>query len=571
MIEIALQDISIDFGFKEILKGVSFVVTTGEKVALVGANGSGKTTLMRIMMGLQNSDKGSCTMRRGATVGYLEQESDIIDIDTTVEEFLKEAQQTAFDMEAKLRHLEAQMGEPASPEKLDKLLAEYDKLQNEFTAIGGYETEANFSKICSAFKFGDEMLQKKCAELSGGQKTIVKLAKVLLQAPDILLLDEPTNHLDIETLEWLEGFLREYKGTVVLVSHDRYFLDKTVRKTILLYQGQVEVYHGNYSFCLQEQERLMLVEFEQYKTQQKKIEAMKAAIKRFREWGALAPQNKAHFVRVRNMEKRLEHMEQIEKPQLEKDKLPIHFEIGKRSGKRVLTIRDLCFAYPSGSQVIPSGTQPNPDINSVTHTVQTPSYSTPLFTNAGMEILFKDRVCLLGANGVGKSTIINLILGRLAPLAGSVMLAESAKLGYIEQEVSFKDERASILEAFREDAVIHENEARRILAKFFITGDDVHKRLHSLSGGERVILRLAMQLQRPINFLILDEPTNHLDIDTKELLEESLSDYQGTILFISHDRYFINRLATKVVYIRNKALVSVDGNYDDYANHLRNI
>ena len=551
MIEIALQDVEIDFGFKKILKGVSFVVTTGEKVALVGSNGSGKTTIFRIIMGLQNCDKGSATLRRGATIGYLEQESDIADMAMTVEEFLKDTQQAVFNMEAKLRSLETRMGEPSAPGQLDKLLAEYDKLQNEFTASGGYETEASFNRICNAFKLGGEMLKMKCAELSGGQKTVVKLAKVLLQAPDILLLDEPTNHLDIETLEWLEEFLREYKGTVVLVSHDRYFLDKTVKKTILLYKGKVESYHGNYSFCLQEQERLMLLEFEQYKNQQKKIEAMEAAVKRFREWDA----GKAAVI----MQRRIDRIKLLDRPQLEKDKLPIHFAMGQRSGKRVLTIRDLTFAYPARDTL----TTPAQTDSSV-------AGGSALLSNANMEILFKDRVCLLGANGIGKSTIIRLILGRLTPLKGSVSLAESAKVGYIEQEVSFIDERATILDAFREDAKIHENEARRILAKFFITGDDVHKRLHSLSGGERVILRLAMLLQRPINFLILDEPTNHLDIDAKELLEESLANYQGTILFISHDRYFINRLATKVVCFRDKALVSVDGNYDDYVNwHAR--
>jgi len=535
MIEIAMQDVEKDFGYKKILKGVSFVVTTGEKVALVGSNGSGKTTLFRIIMGLHNCDRGSCNLRRGATIGYLEQESDITETTTTVEDFLKDAQQAIFNLESKLRNLETQMGESAAQDQLDKLLVEYDKAQNEFIAMGGYETEENFSKICGAFKFGDDMLKKKCAELSGGQKTIVKLAQVLLQAPDILLLDEPTNHLDIETLEWLESFLRDYRGTVLIISHDRYFLDKTVGKTIMLYKGLTEIYHGNYSFSLQEQERLMLMEFEKYKSAQKRIDAMKAAAKRLREWGEKS-EDKRHYTKARNLEKQIAQLELIEKPQLEKDKLPISFITGGRSGKRVLSIEDLCFGYHNGH----------------------------LFSNINMDILSKDRVCLLGVNGSGKSTIIKLILGQLTPLEGKLSLAESAKIGYIEQEISFKNETASILDAFREDAMVHENEARRILAKFFITGDDVFKRLHSLSGGERVVLRLAMQLQRPINFLILDEPTNHLDIDAKELLEESLSNYQGTILFISHDRYFINRLATKVVCIKDKTLVAAEGNYDDF-------
>jgi len=529
MIEIALQNIEIDFGYKKILNGVSFNVAKGEKVALVGSNGSGKSTLFKIIMGLQDYDNGSYTVRRSATVGYLEQDLDIADTVVTVENFLKSAQQAVFDVEAKLRRLEACMSDPTLADKLDKYLADYDKAQDDFVIAGGYDVEANFSKICGAFKFGDDMLQKLCTELSGGQKTIVKLAKVLLQAPDILLLDEPTNHLDIETLEWLEVFLCDYKGTVLLVSHDRYFLDKTVKKTILLHKGQAEVYHGNYSYCIQEQERLMMLEFEQYKSQQKIIDAMKAAIKRFYEWDAGG--------KAAAMQRRIDRLELIDRPKLKKDELPLHFTLGERSGKRVLTIEGIRFCYPSNPQI---------------------------FNDASMDIMFKERVCLLGANGTGKSTLIKLILGQLTLQEGSINMAESATVGYIEQEVSFKDESMSILNAFREDAVIHENEARRILAKFFITGDDVHKCLHSLSGGERVILRLAMQLQRPINFLILDEPTNHLDIHTKELLENSLEEYQGTILFISHDRYFINRMATKVVCINNKAFVSVDGNYDDY-------
>ncbi|MCL2362052.1 MAG: ATP-binding cassette domain-containing protein [Defluviitaleaceae bacterium] len=524
MTEITLSNISINFGFKEVLKDISFGITTGEKVALVGSNGSGKTTLFRIIMGKQTYDKGSHTIRKGATLGYLEQESDIED-DVSVETFLKQAQQEVFAMEARLREMENGMGDT---DQLDKLLNEYDKLQTQFATIGGYEAEADFNRICVAFKFDSDFLAKKCTELSGGQKTIVKLARVLLQAPDILLLDEPTNHLDIETLEWLEGFIRDYKGTVILVSHDRYFLDKTVKKTILLYQGEIEIYGGNYSFALQEQERLMLLDFEKFKQQQRLIEHMKAEIRRIKEANRFSR-------RAVVMQRKLDRIERLERPDIDPDKLPIHFAMGGRSGKRVLTIQDLNFGYTA-----------------------------PLFSQANMDVIFKDRVCLLGANGTGKSTIIKLLLGQLSPQGGSITVAESAKIGYIEQEVSFPNEKATILDAFKEDAKIHENEARRILAKFFITGDDIYKRIGSLSGGERVILRLAMELQRPINFLILDEPTNHLDIDTKEILEESLADYKGTILFISHDRYFINRLATKVVYVRDKALHSVDGNFDDY-------
>jgi len=527
MIEISLQDIEIDFGFEKILKGVSFTVQAGEKVALVGANGSGKTTLLRIIMGQHKSEKGLFTLRKGASLGYLDQKSEVPQ-NTTVEDFIKEAHAPIFALESRLRQLEGLM---ASSDNLDKLMREYDRLQNEFITQNGYETDENFNKILSVFKITPEMLRQNCGELSGGQQTIVKLARVLLESPDILLLDEPTNHLDLDALDWLESFIRSYAGTVVLVSHDRYFLDKTVKKTILLNRGQAEIFNGNYSYCLEEQERQDMLEFEKYKDQQKMITAMKAAIKRFRDWGNRSnPPNAAMFRRAKNMERRLEKLELVDRPQADR-KLPINFEMDRRSGKRVIEFEDLCFAYNPQEEIL---------------------------TNAQMELLFQERLCIMGSNGSGKTTIINLILGNLEVSSGVLRIAESAKIGYIPQNISFEDESESILDAFRKDAKVHENEARRILAKYFIAGDNIHKRLNRLSGGERVILRLAMLMQQKINFLILDEPTNHLDIDTKELLEESLVDYKGSLLFISHDRYFIKRLATRVVQVENGVLTKVD-------------
>lgn len=541
MIEIALNDVHIDFGFRKVLDGASFEIQTGEKAAIIGANGSGKTTLLRLITGAEKCDSGLITVRKGATTGYLRQESDVLEGGMTVEEFLKDAQRPIFDVEQKLRDLESRMSGEMEQPALDKLLSEYNRLQNQFIAMSGYETEESFSKICGALKIDGAKLGQKCSELSGGQKTIVKLAKVLLQAPDILLMDEPTNHIDIATLEWLEGFVRDYRGTVVIISHDRYFIDKTVRKTILLDRGKAEVYNGNYSFCLKEQERLIMLEFEQYKNRQRMVEAMKAAIKRFREWGERG-NNKRMFKKAANMEKRLEKLEAIEKPKAERAKLPLGFTAGKRSGKRVLTIENLCFAYDGNV----------------------------LFENARMEALFKERICLLGDNGVGKTTLVRLIMNQISCGGGSVLLGESARPGYIEQETVFDNEDDTILTAFRNDTLLNEQEARRILAGYYIYGDEVHKRIRSLSGGERVILKLAMLMRRDVNFLVLDEPTNHLDIDAKELLEESLSNYQGTLLFISHDRYFINKIATKIVSIENMTLKTFEGNYEYYLEKREN-
>lgn len=536
MIDIALNDVWINFGFKEVLKGVGFEIQTGEKAAIVGANGSGKTTLFRIITGEERCDKGLVTIRKGMTLGYLEQESDITD-DQTVEAFLKGAQQAVFDVENRMRELEAFMA-TESGAALNKIMGEYGRLQNAFTAMGGYETDEVFGKILNVFHIGDDILKQRCAELSGGQKTIVKLARVLLLAPDVLLLDEPTNHIDITALEWLEGFIRDYRGTVVIISHDRYFLDRTVRKTILLDQGVAEVYAGNYSFSLAEQERLMILEFEQYKNQQRMVEAMKAAIKRFREWGERG-NNKRLFKKAISMERRLEKLELLDKPRTER-RLPLAFTMNQRSGKRVLTVDKLTFGYGDDE----------------------------LFVNASMEVIYKDKLCLLGGNGTGKTTFINLVMGRLAARYGSVVLADSARIGYIEQETRFEDESVTILAAFRSRMTVSENEARRLLAQYYFCGDEVYKRVHSLSGGERVLLKLAMLMQREVNFLVLDEPTNHLDIDTKELLEDALAAYEGTLLFVSHDRFFINKIATKVVAVKDKGLATYDGDYDYYLSQM---
>jgi ATPase subunit of ABC transporter with duplicated ATPase domains len=534
MVDISLQDIRIDFGFKQVLKGVSFEIKQGDKIGIVGGNGSGNTTLFKIITGTQQPDGGNITLRKGVTLGYLEQtpEKNGEDLIKSVEEVIKEAQREIFALEQRLRQAETRMAEALPPAELDKQLREYGRLQNEFIALNGYEADERFNRICAAFKFDADALAKPFAELSGGQKTTVKLAQVLLAAPDILLLDEPTNHIDIQTMEWLEGIVREYRGTVVIISHDRYFLDKATTRTVLLEMGQAEVYEGNYSFCLKEQERITMLEFEQYKSQQKMIEAMKAAIKRFKEWGDLKKSNTGMQRRAKNMQKRIDHLELIDKPQTEKNKLPLNFTMGSRSGKRALTVRDLTFGYDGK----------------------------PLFNGACFEVIFKEKVCLLGANGTGKTTLINLILNGNP----AVTVGESVRVGYIPQVVTFPDEDATVLSAFRDDACVTEPEARRILARFFITGDEVYKRLRSLSGGERVILRLAMLQQRNVNFLIMDEPTNHLDIDAKEILEDSLESYAGTLLFVSHDRYFINKVATKVAAIEDGKIVSYDGNYDMY-------
>ena len=371
MIEIELNNIKKNYGLKNVLDGVSFEIKTGERIALIGDNGSGKSTILKIISGEEKADSGRVNIRKETEIGYLKQvypnENDII----TVEEYLKRSFKKYFDMEKRLKELEVLMLD--ENQNIENLIKRYGRLQEEYITLGGYELEEKFKKICSGFKFKTEFLNKKYNTLSGGEKTIVNLATILLKNPDVLLLDEPTNHLDIETLEWLEKFLNSYKGTVVLISHDRYFLDKVVNKIILLEKGKTIVYFGNYSYFVKEDERRTLAEFEKYKNQQKQIEKMKESIKKLRSFGELE-QNESFFKRAKCIEKRLEKLEVLDKVSVEKKKLPINIKMSSRSGKDVLIIKNLNKKY--GEKVV--------------------------FNNFNMEVYFGEKVRITGENGSRK-------------------------------------------------------------------------------------------------------------------------------------------------------------------------
>lgn len=532
MIEIGLSNIVKNFGFKNVLNGAQLEIMTGDRAAIVGRNGTGKSTILKLISGEEQPDRGAVSIRRGATVGYLEQIPRLRKDGTTVEEVLKEPFARIFEAEARLRSLEAGMASETG-DALEALMEEYAGAQSEFALLGGYETEETFQKVVHGFSLPG-LLDRPYNVLSGGQKTVVNLAAVVLRHPDILLLDEPTNHLDVRTLEWFEGFLTKYRGTVLIVSHDRYFLDRVATKTIVLEAGTCTAYPGNYSFSMKEQERLMLLEFEQYKNQQKKIDAMKAAIKRFREWGAQAD-NPKFFKKAKELEHRLEKMELLDRPQLEKPKLPITFS-GSRSGTDVLKLEDFSFAFGE----------------------------TVLFEQAELLVRERDKFCLMGDNGTGKTTLVKAVLGELSGYGGSIRVNPSALTGYIPQEIRFPEETDTVLEAFRREVPCLEGQARNLLAKYFFCGETVFKRVTSLSGGEKVLLKLAILIQNEVNFLILDEPTNHIDIETREMLEDALLDYTGTLFFISHDRYFIGKMATKIAEIRGKKLTTFDGDYAAY-------
>lgn len=527
MIEISLNKINKSYGYNNVLNNLSFDIKTNERVALIGSNGCGKSTTLRIIMGLETSDSGSVSIRKESKIGYLTQippeEKDSV-IARNV--YLRGVSEL-LDLENRINTFIENM---TSNEKDIKI---FDKLQEEFRIKGGYNLKERIEKIRSGFKISDELLDREYNKLSGGEKTLINLASIVLSNPDILLLDEPTNHLDIDTLEWFEEYLSNYNGTVVIISHDRYFLDRTVNKIIEMENGSADVYYGNYSYYLKESEKRLMLEFKNYKNQQKEIKALKEAIIRYRQWGTKSD-NPMFFRRAKAIETRLEKMDIIEKPKTKSD-LKINLKVDERTSNRVLIISN--FDLSIGNR--------------------------ELLKKANMEVYYKERVCLMGKNGVGKTTLIKNILNNTHD---NIKLGTNIKIGYIPQEIRFDNENLTIYEHMRRIFVGSESELRSKLNQFYFTSDNINKKIKSLSGGEKVRLKLLELILKNANLLILDEPTNHIDIDTREILEESLLNYEGTILFISHDRYFINKIATKIVTIQDKKMITYDGNYDSIKN-----
>ena len=535
MTELSLNNLVKNFGFKNVLNGFDLELNTGERVSLIGPNGSGKTTIFKLIMGEEMPNSGQISIRKGATIGFLSQIPPKYNDDLTVREIIVQGKSKVLEVESKLRSLEEKMA-TADPEQLEILLKTYGELQELFERIGGYSFESDVSRVCNGFKISDEMMERKFSTLSGGEKTIVSFAKLILSEPSILLLDEPTNHLDINTLEWLEEYLKNYRGSILISSHDRYFLDQVTNKTILIDRGKSEVFFGNYSYYLEENERRIMAEFEDFKDQQKQITAMKASIKKLQEFGRLAfPGGESFFKRAASIQKRLDKLELLDKPE-EKKELPLDFQISKRSGKDALIIENLSAMI--GDKV--------------------------LFDGANMHILFGEKDCLMGKNGSGKSTLVKMILDMSDAelLDGEIKLGSNVLIGYLPQEIHFEDEEATILDTTRKFYDGTETHLRASLAKFLFYADNVFKKVKSLSGGEKVRLKLFELIQKNANFLILDEPTNHIDIDTKEMLEEALKEYNGTLLFISHDRYFINKIAQNTFEINDEKIDKYIGNYD---------
>ena len=540
MIEIELNNIIKNYGLKNVLNGMNLTLKTGERAAIIGCNGAGKSTVLKIIMKQENISAGTINIRKNATIGMLKQIYEYEETNPNVYTFLQRSFEHFFELETKLKKLENEMSYEKDDEKMSELLQKYGNVQQKYIQMGGYDIQEKFNKICSGLQINEKMLNQNYNDLSGGEKTIVNLGALLLKEPSILLLDEPTNHLDMEKLEWLEKFLKEYKGTILMVSHDRYFLDKIATKTILLENGKEKIYFGNYSYFLKEDEKRTLAEFENYKNQQKMIKKMKESIKTLRKFGELA-KNEMFFKRAKSIEKKLAKIEQLPQVDLEqKTLLNFKLNIDSRSGKDVVIINNLNKNFESKN----------------------------IFENANLQIHYGEKIALIGKNGTGKSTLLKIIMNEDCEYTGEIKIGQSVNIGYIPQEINFEDDNQTILNFFEQFDNRNETEIRTSLAKYMFRGNDVFKKVSSLSGGEKVRLILAKLLKQNINFLILDEPTNHIDIETRELLEEAIKEYSGTVLLVSHDRYFINNLAERIVEVKEKRFFSYVGNYDEYLRKI---
>lgn len=533
MIELSLNNVEKYYGANQVLKNLTFQVSEGDRVGIIGRNGTGKTTIFKVITGIENYDNGIISIRKGSSIGYLEQIPDYPS-EYKVKDVLNEAFHDLLEIQFTLRELEVRMS-TVEEEKLNSTMKKYGDLRDVFETKGGYEIEEKMSKVCSGLGFNQDFLDMEFNVLSGGEKTTVILGKILLEGPDILLLDEPTNHLDMDSMSWLESYLTEYKGTVLIISHDRYFLDNVVNKIIEIENGIAKSYVGNYASYVEEKDKVYLEELKRYENQQKKIRAMEESIKRLKDW-ADRGDNENMFRRAFSMEKRLEKMEKVDKPVLDTRNIKLNFSIQDRSGKDVIGMKGLKMKLEGKT----------------------------LFDDLNFSLKFGERVAVLGKNGSGKTTLLKSILGEISADEGEIKIGANVKIGYLQQNIHFDNEDNSVLDIFREGYICSETEARNILSRFLFYSEDICKRAKHLSGGERARLRLCQLMYKDVNTLILDEPTNHLDIMSREMLEETLNKFEGSMIFVSHDRYFINKIADRIDELSNGTLKSYYGDYDYY-------
>ena len=527
---LSCQSICKSFGEKVILRDASFHIEEREKAALIGNNGAGKTTLLRIIMHEISADSGTVVLSKDKNIGYLAQYQDIHGHHTIYEELMT-TKQYILDMENRIRSLEHEMKD-ASGEKLEELMNTYTRLTHQFELENGYAYKSEITGVLKGLGFGEEDFDKQIETLSGGQKTRVALGKLLISKPDILLLDEPTNHLDMESISWLETYLLNYPGAVFIVSHDRYFLDKVVTKIVEIEAGEMRMYSGNYSAYALKKAQLRDAQYKAYLNQQREIKHQEAVITKLRSFN-----REKSIKRAESREKLLNKMERLEKPVEVQNQMRISLEPRYISGNDVLSVENLSKSFPGQT----------------------------LFTDISFEIKRGERIALIGNNGTGKTTILKILNGIVDADAGKFTLGSKVQIGYYDQEHHVLHMEKTIFQEISDTyPTLTETEIRNMLAAFLFTGDDVFKQISALSGGERGRVSLAKLMLSEANFLILDEPTNHLDIASKEILEEALNSYTGTVLYVSHDRYFINQTATRILDLTNQTIVNYIGDYDYY-------
>ena len=534
------SNLSKSYPTKDIFTNVSFKIEKGDKVGLIGINGAGKSTLFKILMGENEKDSGEVYIPNNVKVGYLEQ---ILSIDyhISIYDYCMKVFDDIIDIETNLRKIEQKLANPdLKPDKMDNLLAEHTKLFEKFEEKNGYAIKSELEGTLKAMGFGEEDFNKDIINLSGGQKARVELAYLLLEKPDLILLDEPTNHLDIGAIRFLENFIKNYSGSVIVISHDRYFLDNTVNRIFLLENGGLTTYNGDYTTFVKKRKKDLEVRMHQYKNQQKEIDRQEEIIDRLKNQGG--SKRKRGISQSRSRQKLLDKMERIEMPETIQNSMKLKFTPRIQSGEDVLKVESLEKSFADKK----------------------------IFENISFNLYRNERTAIIGENGVGKTTLFRIIMGQEMPSAGKVKVGQSVNIGYFDQEQKSLNLSNTIFEEISQTYPMMTNfEIRSYLAKFMFYGDDVDREIAELSGGERARISLLKLMISDTNFILMDEPTNHLDIDSKEILEDAILDYEGTMLIISHDRYFLNKIAMKILDMKSDGMDEYLGNYTYYENKLR--